>query len=41
MAKLINENRIANEFEKISLSRCTVTHRLADTDSVIREHCKL
>ncbi|XP_022165780.1 protein FAM200A-like [Myzus persicae] len=37
MAKSINENRIASEFEKISLSRRTVTRRIADTDSVIRE----
>ncbi|KAE9522238.1 hypothetical protein AGLY_017364 [Aphis glycines] len=35
MAKSINENRIASEFEKISLSRRTVTRRIADTDSVI------
>ncbi|KAL4125892.1 hypothetical protein QTP88_010129 [Uroleucon formosanum] len=37
MAKSINENRIASEFEKISLLRRTVTRRIADTDSVIRE----
>jgi hypothetical protein len=37
MAKSINENRIASEFEKISLLRRTVTRRIADTDSIIRE----
>jgi len=37
MAKSINENRISSEFENISLSRRTVTRRIADTDSVIRE----
>jgi hypothetical protein len=36
MAKSINENKIANDFEKISLSRRTVTRRIADTDSAIR-----
>lgn len=37
MAKSINENRIASEFEKLSLSRRTMTRRIADTDSVTRE----
>lgn len=37
MAKSINENKITNEFEKISLSRRTVTRRIADTDSAIRK----
>ncbi|CAI6369038.1 unnamed protein product [Macrosiphum euphorbiae] len=37
MAKSINENKIASEFEKISLSRRTVTRRIADTDSAIRK----
>ena len=37
MAKAINENKISSEFEKISLSRRTVTRRIADTDSAIRK----
>jgi len=37
MAKSINENKIASEFEKISLSRRIVTRRIADTDSAIRK----
>jgi len=40
MAKsIINENKIASEFEKIPLSKRTVTRRrrIADTDSAIRK----
>jgi len=41
MAKSTNENRIASEFEKISLSRRTVIRRIADMIVLFVKHCKL